>query len=245
MRIAIDPHDGQQITPEQYLARWGNKALGSNVDHRPRVRCEFCNQEMSHVAGRTQDSCGHFAHLRKSGYCPTKAPAATPYGVLKPVNPDPQRAVWIRQNAMLHWRWIYQEIAERIPAFSAKEFVELVRIADKDGLWGYRNLTLRQVPELFLVIRDFTPATSKFRKLWLRVWFSANIKDIEALWITPPESVKLLRASFPAPTGRQRIPKPEQMIKLRELPRVGEVHTNYSKVTDVVSRYVSSTLNVI
>lgn len=245
MRIAIDPYDGQQITPEQYLARWGNKALGSKEDHRPRVRCEFCDQEMHHVAGRTQDSHGHFSHLPKSGYCPTKTPAGLPYGALTPVDPDPQRAHWIRQQAMEHWRWVYQEIAERIPAFDAKEFVELVRVADKDGLWGYRNLTLQQVPELFLVIRDFTPATSKFRKLWIRVWFSANIQTIEDLWITPPASIKILRASFPAPTGRKRIPEPEKMLKLRVLPRVGPQHTNYTKVTDFAVKFVTSALRVI
>jgi len=168
MKIAIDPSIGQQITPEQYLARWGNKALGSKEDHRPRVRCGLCDQELHHVAGRTEDSHGHFSHLPRSGYCPTKAPSALPYGHLTPVNPDPARGALIRQQAMANWRWIYQEVAERVPAFLATEFVELVRAADQDRLWEYRNLTLQQVPELFLVIRDFSPKTSKYRDLWIR-----------------------------------------------------------------------------
>lgn len=244
MNFAIDPESGQQITAQQYRERWGNKALGAKEDHRPKVRCEFCSQEMHHVAGRTEDSYGHFSHQPKSGYCPTKAPAGLPYGHLTPVNPDPVRAQWIRGQAMAHWRWIYEEVSKRVPAFDPNEFVELVRVADHDGLWGYRNLTLQQVPELFLVIRDFTPATSKHRKYWFRVWFSAAIRNIEDLWITSPESVQLFRASFPAPTGRQKIPKPDEMVRLTPLARVGDVHGNYSKVTDFAIKVISSALKV-
>ena len=244
MKIAIDPSIGQQITPEQYLARWGNKALGSKEDHRPRVRCGLCDQELHHVAGRTEDSHGHFSHLPRSGYCPTKAPSALPYGHLTPVNPDPARGALIRQQAMANWRWIYQEVAERVPAFLATEFVELVRAADQDRLWEYRNLTLQQVPELFLVIRDFSPKTSKYRDLWIRFWFSANIRSIDDLWITPPESVQLMRASFPPPTGRQKIPNPEEMVGLKRMKRVGGLHDNQSKVTDLAVKIVRSSLKV-
>lgn len=41
MDIAFDPSDGSQITPEKFLMRWGNKALGATEDHRPKVRCFF------------------------------------------------------------------------------------------------------------------------------------------------------------------------------------------------------------
>lgn len=244
MRIAIDPRDRTEITPEQYLARWGNKALGSMEDLRPRVRCLMCKQQLHHVAGRTEDSHGHFSHMPKSGYCPSKAPAASAYGHLTPVDPDPARGKQIRAQSMLNWRWIYQEVAERVPAFMATEFVELIRTADQDRLWEYRNLSLHQVPELLLVIRDFTPKTSKFRKLWFRFWFSANITLIDDLWITPPGSVRLLRASFPAPEGKQRIPVPEQMLAAKEMRRVGEPHDDYSKVSDLAVKIISSALRV-
>ena len=243
MKIAIDPHDDRQITPEKYLARWGNKALGDTDDHRPRVRCGLCEQELHHVAGRTEDSHGHFSHLPRSGYCPSKAPAALAYGHLTPIDPDPKRGRLIRQQAMENWRWIYQEVAERVPAFMATEFVELVRAADSDRLWEYRNLTLQQIPELFLVIRDFSPRTSKYRKLWIRFWFSANIQTIDDLWITPPASVELMRASFQPPTSRQQIPRPEQMIGLKKMKRATGLHTNQSKITDLVVRIICSSLN--
>lgn len=244
MRIALDPTNRSEITPEQYLIRWGNKALGSTEDLRPRVHCLMCGQQPHHVAGRTADSKGHFSHMPNSGYCPSKAPAASSYGHLTPVDPDPERGKQIREQAMSNWRWIYLELAERIPAFMATEFVELIHTADKDRLWEYRNLTLQQIPELLLVIRDFTPKTSKYRKLWIRFWFSANITSIDDLWIKPPGEVRLLRASFPAPGVRQRIPVPEEMLALKEMKRVNKLHTDYSEVSDLVVKIVSPKLRV-
>ena len=224
MRIAIDPMTRAEITPDDYLSRYGNKPLGANTDPRPRVRCGFCDQAMHLVAGRTEDTVGHFAHLPKSGFCPTKAPSALPYGRLKPRSPDPEGAKRIRQVAMDNWRWVYAEIKERVPVFEPTEFIALIQEADKDGLWGYRNLTLQQVPELFMVSRDFTPATSRGRRYWIRFWFSGNIQSIDDLWIQRPETVTLHRASFPPPKGRQKIPDPMKMIAKKNIDRVGAPH---------------------
>jgi len=243
MKTAIDSFDGQKITAQNYLVRWGHKALGTYEDQRPQIFCEVCEQTLHHVAGRTRDSDGHFAHHPKSGFCPTKNPAALPYGRLTPTNPDPERAKWIRSQAMQHWQWIFHEVWTRCPNFDAYEFIELVKVADADGLWGYRNLTLLQVPELFLVSRDFTPLTSKFRTAWYRFWFSANIRSIDELWITPPENVQLLRAEFPAPKGRQKTPYPHEIKDVSRCQPIMGIHENV-KIREFAARVIPEALGI-
>lgn len=226
MQTAIDPNTGHPITAKDYLAYWGNRPLGAVEDIRPAMICAFCGQEQRHRAGKTSDTSGHFAHKPNSGFCPTKAPAALPYGRLTPTNPDPVRAREIRATALYHWKWLFKEISDRCPNFDTYEFISLIKVIDKDGLWGYRNLTLRQVPELLLVIRDFTPATSKFRKYWYRFWFSANIVNIDDLWITPPNEVRLIRATFPAPQRRRTIPNPDDILSVKILPHIDGIYTS-------------------
>ncbi len=244
MRIAIDPTTRAEITPDEYLSRYGNKPLGANTDPRPRVRCGFCDQAMHLVAGRTEDTVGHFAHLPNSGFCPTKAPSALPYGRLKPRNPDPEGAKRIRQEAMDNWRWVYAMVKKNVPAFQPTEFVALIKAADEDGLWGYRNLTLQQVPELLLVSRDFTPATSPTRLYWFRFWFSANIQRLEDLWIQSPGSVTLHRASFPRPKARQKIPVPEHMIAQKNIERTAPPHNTQIFISDRDSKTICEGLKV-
>jgi len=228
MNLGIDPETGWQIDAETYVQRYGRKALGSIEDLRPFVWCETCTQNMRHVAGKTDDSWGHFSHFPNAGYCPTKASAARPYGSLRPTDPDPKRGMWMRQEVLHRWRWVFAVLGKYVPMLDAKEFVELIRVADNDGVWGYRNLELIQVPELLLMIRDFTPETSRrvlgqSRKYWFRFWFSANITRINDLWITPPGEVTLFRASFTPPTGRRKIPHPDDLVKLKKMDRIHTV----------------------
>lgn len=226
MKFAADPVTGAQIEAVEYLQRYGRRPLGAEVDFRPPPTCETCKQTLRLVAGKTDDTRGHFAHRPLSGYCPAKDFSALPYGKLTPTQPDPVRARVLRQQFVERWRWVFTEVARFVPLLDAHEFLELVRIADNDGLWGYRHLELRDVPELFLMLRDFTPATSRIglggnrRVYWFRFWYSANVRKIDDLWITPPNQVTLFRASFVAPIGRKKLPDTEALVKLKVMERV-------------------------
>jgi hypothetical protein len=225
MNFAMNPVTGQFITAEEFVKTYGQKALGAKLDHRPIPFCDFCKQNMSHIAGKTEGSYGHFSHRPNSAYCPSKAKTGEPYGKLTPSNPDPERAKWLKALVRERWRWVFHEISKKVNYFDALEFIELIKIADHDGLWGYRHLELIQVPELLLVIRDFTPTTSRIidgkrRTKWVRFWFSANIRAIEDLWIVPPKNVRLCAVELDPPSGRRKYPDPTTMSNPEYVERV-------------------------
>lgn len=216
MRIALDPQTHESITPEQFIARYGRTPIGSSTSS-VRAICESCEQELSLVGGKTTNTQAHFSHFPNSGFCPTKKSAGRPYENMRPTNPDPKHARLIRAAFVNRWQWVYSEIQRLVPELDAQEFLELVKRADKDEIWGYRHLTLLQVPELFLMLADFPPHTSRFKRriYWMRFWYSANIRSIEDLWITPPTEVRLLRASYRVVPGSKAAPGINQLVAIR------------------------------
>lgn len=77
MHEALHPYTEKPITAEAYFLEFGRPvATSSAVDTRPRARCPFCPQQMS-VVGAAKG--GHFAHLPKSDWCPSKEKTAEPY----------------------------------------------------------------------------------------------------------------------------------------------------------------------
>ncbi len=220
MKIGLDPRTFEPITPEQFIVRYGRTPIGSGP-HGIRAICESCEQELSLVGGKTTSTHSHFSHLPNSGFCPTKEPAGRPYGHLRPTNPDLKHAQLIRSDFVNRWQWVYSEIQRFVPELDTWEFLELVRRADQNEIWGYRNLTLLQVPELFLMLADFPPHTSRFKRrhFWMRFWFSANIRNLDDLWITPPTEVRLFRASYKIAPGSKAAPGITQLVAIRNQPR--------------------------
>lgn len=89
MKKAMHPYNKNKITIAQYVVDFGNDT--PSMEARP--ICPICRQRMKLVAPRTANTTGHFAHLPKSGFCPTKESAGVRYDNFPPKKPNAERAI--------------------------------------------------------------------------------------------------------------------------------------------------------
>lgn len=219
MHEALHPTIVRNITVAEYHRVFGRKPLGdTSPDNRPRARCPFCGQEMSIVGDKSNNTVGHFAHKRGSGFCPSKEKAGRPYLRLTPRRPDPERGMAIRREFRATWRQQLNHLESLVPALHIDEFLELLELADRWRIWEYSGMTAGDVPYVFLVLADFSTLTaqqepdgSSKRMFYFRFFYDAALRDIEDLWIWPGERPVLHRVSY-TPTVRGG-PPPEKNIK--------------------------------
>ncbi|WP_175906851.1 hypothetical protein [Burkholderia sp. BCC1640] len=226
MHEALHPFTEKPITAEAYFLEFGRPvATSSAVDTRPRARCPFCSQLMS-VVGAAKG--GHFAHLPKSDWCPSKEKTAEPYLVLTPTEPDDEAATELKALFRGAWQQHYARLQEIAPGFSHKEFIELLTRANRLNIWAYKDLQPRNLPYILPLLADFSPASGRrqrtdagvlepARRLWLRFMYSSAVRQAEDLWIRPTGEVKFFRVSYRPPP--RSAPKPGDILKNVEIER--------------------------
>lgn len=196
--------NGVELTVQKYIKNYGNpKAEGDCGDRSdlPTPFCPECDKNMIIRAKRGKRDA-HFAHVRNSGPCPTKAAAAAPYKTLKPSKPDPVNAQKIRLFVRDNWPKVFRAMEEHLPKLSTKEFLALLKRATRNNVWAYQNLEPREIPSLLCVLADFPDGNG--RRYWLRFWFTAATRRPERLWINPELRGTLQRGSYFHPKGVKR-----------------------------------------
>lgn len=199
---------GAKLTVQEYIAEAGNLPPEAQE-----AICPECGKRMTVRAKRAKRD-SHFAHVRNSGPCPTKAAAAAPYKTLKPRDPDWVNAALIREFVRENWHRIFRSMQEHIPKLSEDEFLFLLKRAHRNDLWAYRNLEVKELPSLLSVIRDYPDGRG--RKYWLRFWFTAATRRPERLWINPLSRGALQRGSYFHPKGL-RTPKKVHICRVTEI----------------------------
>ena len=224
MRIALHPTINDPITIDEYWVQFGHRPLLGD-DTRKRARCPFCSQILNDVAGRSGHTVGHFAHLRGSGPCPSKAPAGRPYYPLTPVDSDLNRSRLLQGDFFANWERYYRKLENLVPCLSKKGFLALVAEANRLRIWEYRHLEPWEIPYVFVLMVDFPTTNSRLkdgkpqRVFWFRFWYDASVQSIDDLWIRRDDEPTLFRASFIQPKRRGVTPKYEALVKFYLLDR--------------------------
>lgn len=208
IREALHPETNDLISVDAYLIDLGRKPVKATAEP-PRARCPICRQQLAVVASNSPESVGHFAHLPRSSYCPTKDTSRSPYLDLRPTNPDPARARAIRELFSQDWQNYFAFLDYMV------KFCSLVRLADDKQIWAYRGLELSDVPYVMLTLADFAPATSERqqRRYWFRFWFDTSVRTFEDLWIHRTDPAQFYRAWYEPPRSRRKRPRYEDMLR--------------------------------
>lgn len=214
MRKALHPERDNRITVPQHIDEFGNDSLESWE----KSRCPVCKRRLNIVAASPGNSIGHFAHQKSSGYCPTKANAAAPYCGLPPRTPDPQAAIRIKTAFFESWQKHYSMLNWLVKGLAADEFIDIVRIANRERVWEYAQLELVQLPYIFATLADFPQSRSfkgrdgtPVRKRWFRCWFDATVQRYDDLWIHREGPLFFWRAWYDLPPGKRK-PSSEDLI---------------------------------
>ncbi|RQG99131.1 hypothetical protein [Paraburkholderia dinghuensis] len=196
---------------------------------------------------------GHFAHLPKSDWCPSKEKTAGPYLILTPADPDDEAAEKLKADFRDAWRQHYARLQEIAPGFSHKEFIELLKRANRSNIWAYKDLQPQHLPYILPLLADFSPASGRrqksdtgalepARRLWLRFMYSSAVRRAEDLWIRPTGEVKFFRVSYRPPP--RSAPKPKDILKSVEIERTDAFLTAILRplpafVVDEVERWLN------
>jgi hypothetical protein len=212
MHKALHPLNKEKLMVPDYIREFGH-----NVDDpRLRPRCPICKQQMKIVAASSPGAIGHFAHMPRSGYCPSKTAAAAPYLGLYPKNPDPEAARRLKRAFVENWEQHFLHLDWIVKALHYNEFIEIIRLANRERIWEYSRLEEFQLPYVFATLTDFAPKSGRMfdgqplRKHWFRCWFDSDISRFDDLWIERQSPAQFWRCWYTVPkTGR---PKASDMV---------------------------------
>lgn len=204
MKTALHPYTNKSITVLNYINEFGTKldAYG-NEQIRPPARCPACSGEM-HTRGETNPTVdGVFSHQpNTTHFCPLKASAGEPYIVLPPVDEDHNRTTALRTSFMRNWKYHYSLMKSYLKVLNVFDFINLIKFADKNRIWSYRNLEENQIPYVFLVLKEFPPVKYQgkyIRRDWVRFWFDSRVRSLDDLWIETNGDWLLIKAIYAKP----------------------------------------------
>jgi hypothetical protein len=213
MRSALHPDRDENITVPDYIKEFGKHQKITTE----RARCPVCKQRLTIVAASSPDSIAHFAHLKLSGFCPTKIKSAAPYSDLYPQQPSPEAALKIRKLFLINWAKHFNQLDRLVKGLSITEFIDVIRTANRERIWEYANLEEFQLPYIFATLVDFPPSSSykgkdgkRVRQNWFRCWFDASVQRYDDLWIHRETPLMFWRAWYDLPAGRRK-PKIEDL----------------------------------
>ena len=232
MKKAMHPYSGDRITVPQYIVEFGNDTPKS--ERRP--LCPICRQRMMLVAPRTANSSGHFAHLPKSAFCPTKESAGVRYGDLPPGRPNTQRAIELKRYFINNWKIHFSMLDFFVKGLSKKEFFEVLQLADRARIWEYANLEPFQIPYILATLTDFPPEKSrngkdKIRKKYFRCFFDSTVQKFDDLWISRPKNLQFWRAWYESSPGRK--PRADDLIDAYPI----DLNSNFLEYTPKVPQF--------
>ncbi len=216
MRTALHPTQNSSITVVEYIRLFGPRLnhLGQK-NIRPPARCPACNEDMHPRGEADPEVDGVFAHKPNStAYCPLKQSAAQPYQMLPQRNPDLAAAQQLRRSFFSHWKHHWKLLRDYAPYADITEFIALIRYADKQCIWQYRDLQEYEIPYIFLVLKDFPPIKSKgkwLRREWIRFWFDSRVRTIDDLWIRTIGDWRIVQATYATPRAKGAVPGPKQL----------------------------------
>ena len=245
MRKAFHPDRDERITVVQHIDEFGNDPLEENE----KTRCPVCKRRLNIVAPSTTGTTGHFAHQKKSGYCPTKANAAAPYCGLPPRNPDPAAAIRIKTSFLEKWQKHFSMLDWLVKGLAIEEFIKVITTANRERIWEYAKLEPFQLPYVFATLLDFPPSRSfkgkdgnPVRKKWFRCWFDATVQCYDDLWIQRDTPLLFWRAWYDLPAGKKK-PSSEDLLDSYGMEPSADFLEYHKSLHSYVEKKISDWLN--
>lgn len=242
MQEALHPHhDNRSITVDDHILEFGNDS--KKVAPPDRARCPICKQYLKIVSPSSPNTIKHFSHISGGGWCPAKEIAKNPYLGLSAKSPDIEMARRIKHAFAANWQRHYDKLRSLVPYLSLDEFTEILKIANREKIWYYKDINEGVLPYIFATLIDFTPDNSykKSRKYWLCFLFDNTVRGYDDLWIYRDVPLKFWRASFSKMKGKSR-PKLDDLVRITEV----EISDDFLKgdvpLNSYIEKYVSDWL---
>lgn len=214
MRKAKHPYHWKYITVAEYIKDMGAGAPQS-MEERP--ICPVCGQRMTVVAANTACTSGHFSHLPKSDFCPTKEKAGARYQEFPPTSPDMEAARRMKEYFERNWQIHFSQLDFFVKGLSKIEFLEALTLADRARIWEYAHLEIFHIPYILATLMDFPPERSrknkdknKIREKYFRCFFDATVQRYDDLWIDRPNKLQFWRAWYESRSGKK--PRVDDLI---------------------------------
>ena len=210
MKTAFHPTDDRKITVQEYLSEFGAR-IGPDGKRRTRQnsRCPACNEPMKIYGEDRARRDQVFSHLqnRDPPLCPLRNSADHRYVFLTEAPQDSEEGRKLRQIFFDHWakHWdLMRRLLDRY--MDVKDFIHLIREADRTRLWNRPNLSEWEIPYILLVWKEWKPVVkgqngSVLRKEWFRFWFDSNVRTFEDIWIRTEGISRIIRARYTPPRG--------------------------------------------
>ncbi|WP_107986846.1 DUF7830 domain-containing protein [Neisseria mucosa] len=249
MLTALHPHKDVTMTPDEYIKEFGMRIIGSVHDLRPRPRCRFCKQDMQIRAASTSHTHAHFAHMQKSGPCPSKVLNARPYLNKFPTKPNLEQASYLKKQFKQNWKQHYEFIRKNlIENLAPSELGNLLKEANRLRIWEYEGLQEHELPYVLCTLADFPQQDKKVfkqytRTLWTRCWFDSSLEDFNLLWIENSRPTGFWVACYTPPTGKQKIPRLDNLVKAERISIGSDYLQLQPHMSDKLIDYVEKILN--
>lgn len=245
----------RSITVPEYRKLFGPSHAGQKKVDRPAATCPACHQPLL-IRGENGPQDRHtFAHFapsvkRPEVFCPIKLAGKHKYSVLCPVDSDPVRAQKLRESFFANWKVHWNRFKGYVGYVDVGDFIDVLKVADKANVWGYRAIQEHEVIIALMLISDFKPVTAArpvesesqpdnsqpensqaqpsqkplvpWRKHWVRFWFESRAKSFEDFWNLPSQNKVIIRVEYDVPVGAAR-PKPDYLHSFK----VVDVSTDY------------------
>ena len=240
MKVARHPTTRQPITIFEYREVYGPSHRGQVKLERPAATCPACHQSLLIRGENGPQDRQTFAHFpvtadRPEVFCPIKLAGKHKYSVLCPVDYDQARAKQLRESFFTNWRVHWKRFMRYVGYVDIGDFIDVLKVADKANVWGYRAIQEHEVIVALMLISDFKPvlatkpvpsqaqetdqvnaselgAQSKpqqepepWRKNWIRFWFESRAKDFEEFWNLSPKNKVIVRVEYAVPEGETKL----------------------------------------
>jgi len=165
VRVARHPVAFSPITVPEYRKLYGPSHEGKTKLDRPAATCPACHQPLL-IRGETGPQDRHtFAHFAPSVntpdvFCPIKLAGKHKYSVLCPVGHDPVRAQKLRESFFVNWKVHWNRFKDLVGYVDVGDFIDVLKVADKANVWGYRAIQEHEVIITLMLISDFKPVTA-------------------------------------------------------------------------------------
>ena len=220
MKKAFHPIRDERITVQQYLSEFGSK-LGPHGKHRERLpsRCPACLARMKIVGEDRPPHDQVFSHIgnENPAPCPLRNSADHKYEFFQDAPQDSETGKTLRRNFFKNWEKHYAKMRKLLNGFmDLRDFIALIREADRTRLWNRSRLSEWEIPYIFLVWKEWSPVSDKtgkvLRKEWIRFWFDSRVRTIDDIWIrTKGSTFRIIKAWY-TPPKRRRVPSLDHLV---------------------------------
>lgn len=162
MKVARHPVTHQSVTIPEYRKEFGPPNRGTIKLSRPPATCPACHQPLlirGESGAQDRQTFAHFpvSEDRPAVFCPIKLAGKHKYSVLCPADHDPVLAKQLKDSFFENWKVHWRRFMSYVGYADVNDFIDVLKVADKANVWGYRAIKEHEVIVVLTLISDFKP----------------------------------------------------------------------------------------